>query len=64
MSLYYCVLLLLIRGYDVHNCVANPQSLVVGYLVRITGQSACKPGSKITNCTSKGYMYPYNAQLV
>ena len=23
-----CVLVLLIRGYDVHNCVANPQSLV------------------------------------
>ena len=22
-----CVLVLLIRGYDVHNCVANPQSL-------------------------------------
>ena len=23
-----CVLVLLIRGYDVHDCVANPQSLV------------------------------------
>ena len=23
-----CVLVLLIRGYDVHDCVANPQSFV------------------------------------
>ena len=23
-----CVLVLLIRGYDVHDCVTNPQSLV------------------------------------
>ena len=45
-----CVLVLLIRGYDVHDYVTNPQSLV-RYLVRITGQSACKPGSKFTHCT-------------
>ena len=28
MSLYYCVLVLLIRGCDIHDYVANPQSLV------------------------------------
>ena len=27
MSLYYCVLVLLIGEYDVRDCVANPQSL-------------------------------------
>ena len=40
-----CVLVLLIRGYDVHDCVVSPQSLASWILARITGQSACKPGS-------------------
>jgi len=58
-----CVLVLLIRGYDNHDCVANPQSLVsYRYLVGITGQSACRPDSKFTHCTGNEYMYPYNVQ--
>ena len=62
MCLYYCVLVLLIREYDVHDGVANPQSLAT--LMRITGLSACKLGSKFTHCTSNEYTYPYNVQLV
>ena len=57
-----CVLVLVISGYDVMIVYLILKVLWIRYLVRITGQSACKPGSKITHCTSNEYMYPYNVQ--